>query len=155
MNKELDKVEKSIEKIKEIEGRLKEMEEEKYEAARLRSKAKYTVEGEKCTKFFFDLERRRGKAEMIKEIRDKNGIIVEGNKEILEEIKSYYENLFCTEGVKEGEKVELLKRIKARVGEVDKKECDDEVSEEEIKRAISGLNKRKSPGIDGLGNSAR
>lgn len=48
--------------------------------------------------------------------------------------------------------MELLKQIKARVGEVDKQECDDEVREEEIKRAIFGLNKRKSPGIDGLGS---
>ncbi len=71
-----------------MEGILKEMEEEKYEGARL-SKAKYTVEGEKCTKFFFDLEKRRGKAGMIKEIRGKNGVVVETNEEILKEIKAY------------------------------------------------------------------
>ncbi len=71
MEKELNENGKDIQKIKELEGILKEMEEEKYEGARLRSKAKYTVEGEKCTTFFFDLEKRRGKAGMIKEIRGK------------------------------------------------------------------------------------
>ncbi len=68
-----------------------------------------------------------------------------------EEIKAYYENLFSAEGVREEEKLELLKQIKATV-EADKKECDEEIREEEIKRAIIELNKKKSPGIDGLGS---
>lgn len=50
---ELNKEYKDIQKIKEMEEKLKEIEEKEYEGARLRSKAKYTVEGEKCTKFFF------------------------------------------------------------------------------------------------------
>ncbi|KAI5086202.1 hypothetical protein C0J45_24079, partial [Silurus meridionalis] len=116
----------------------------------LRSKAKYIVEGEKCTKFFLNLE--KGKAETIKEIRGKNGTVVRTNDEILKEIKLYYENLFGAEGVSEEEKQELLKQIKSTVWEVDKKECDEEIREEEIKRAISELNKKKSPGIDGLGS---
>ena len=152
LEKELNENGKDIQKIKELEGILKEMEEKKYEGARLRSKAKYTVEGEKCTKFFFDLEKIRGKAGMIKEIRGKNGVVVETNEEILKEVKAYYENLFSTEGVREEEKLELLNQIKTTVGEVDKKECDEEIREEEIKRAISELNKNKSPGIDGLGS---
>ncbi len=53
-----------------------------YEGAMLRSKAKYLVEGDKCTTFFFDLEKGRGKAEMIKLIRGVNGDIVEGNENI-------------------------------------------------------------------------
>jgi len=89
---------------------------------------------------------------MIKEIRGNNGVVVETNEGILKEIKAYYENLFSAEGVKEEEKLELLKQIKTTVGEQDKKECDEDIREEEIKRAISELNKKKSPGIDGLGS---
>ncbi|KAK2816439.1 hypothetical protein Q7C36_022710 [Tachysurus vachellii] len=47
LEKELNKENKDIQKIKEIEGKLKEMEEKEYEGARIRSKAKYVVEGEK------------------------------------------------------------------------------------------------------------
>ncbi|MGL4945368.1 MAG: endonuclease/exonuclease/phosphatase family protein [Fusobacteriaceae bacterium] len=49
LKEELEGNGNDIQKIKELEGALKEIEEEKYEVARLRSKAKYTVEGEKCT----------------------------------------------------------------------------------------------------------
>ncbi len=152
LNKELDKAEKSIQKIKEIEGKLKEIEENKYNGARLRSKAKYTVEGEKCTKFFFDLERRRGMAQTIKGLKRENGDMVETNEEILKAVKEYYEKLFKAEGINDEEKQKLLKQIKSKLGEEDKKDCEQEIREEEIKRAISELNKGKSPGIDGLGN---
>jgi len=152
LEEELNKGNKDVQKIKEMEEKLKEIEEKEYEGARLRSKAKYTVEGEKCTKFFFDLEKKKGKAETIKQIRGKNGEIVEGNEKILEEIKDFYENLFTTRGVDENKKRELLKQIKAKISEEDKKECNQEIREEEIERAIQQLNKKKSPGIDGLGN---
>lgn len=69
LEKELKQSKNDIQKVKELEGKLKEIEEMKYEGARLRSKAKYTVEGEKCTKFFFDLEKKKGRAETIKMIR--------------------------------------------------------------------------------------
>ena len=149
---ELNKEYKDIQKIKEMEEKLKEIEEKEYEGARLRSKAKYTVEGEKCTKFFFDLEKKRGKAETIKEIRGKNGGVVEGNEKILEEIKNFYEDLFSARGVEENKKRELLNRIKVKISKEDKKECDQKIGEEEIERAIQQLNRKKSPGIDGLGS---
>lgn len=70
----------------------------------------------------------------------------------MEEIKNYYDKLFSAEGVIEEDKADLLKQIKTTAGDIEKKECDEQINEEEIKRAINELNKNKSPGIDGLGN---
>lgn len=125
------------------------MQEKKYQGARLRSKARYMVVGEKCTKFFFDLEKSKGKAETIKAIKGENGKI-EKIEQILEEVKAFYEKLFSAEGVDEEEKGFLLNQIEARVGEERKKQCDQEIREE-IEKAIAQLNRRKSPGIDGRG----
>ncbi len=111
------------------------------------------MEGEKCTKFFFDLERRRGMAQTIKGLKRENGDMVETNEEILKAVKEYYEKLFKAEGINDLEKQKLLKQIKAKLGAEDKKKrSEQEIRKEEIKRAISELNKWKSPGIDGLGN---
>lgn len=66
---------------------LKEIEEEKCRGAMLRSKSKYTIEGEKCTKFFFDLEKKRGQSEVIKELQNKKGEMIKGTEGILKEIK--------------------------------------------------------------------
>lgn len=52
-------------KVTELEEKLKKN-EEKYQGARLKSRAKYKMEGGKCTKVFFALETRKGRAETIK-----------------------------------------------------------------------------------------
>lgn len=152
LEKQIDDEVQDVQKIKEIQEELKEIEENKYKGAMLRSKAKYLVEGEKCTKFFFDLERKKGRSEMIKGIKKGNGEIIETSGEILNETREYFEKLFSAEGVKEEEKKELMELIKTKVGEEEKEECDRSISKEEIEKAINELNKRKSPGIDGLGS---
>lgn len=121
MKAELNKENKDIQKIMEIEGELKELEEKEYGGVKLRSKAKYIVEGEKCTKLFFDLEKSRGRAKMIKQIKRSNGEIEEGNENILREVREFYEDLFSTRAVEEKKKQKLLDQIKAKVSEEDKK----------------------------------
>ncbi len=66
MKEETNKSETQIKRIIMLEEELKKMEQEKCRGAILRSKAKYTIEGEKCTNFFFDLEKNRGRSELIK-----------------------------------------------------------------------------------------
>ncbi len=79
------------------------MEERKYKGAIVRSRAKYIVEGEKCTKLFFNMEKNRQRAGIIKELRCKDGERVTETQEILKEIKDYYENVFETEGLDQKE----------------------------------------------------
>ncbi len=73
----------------------------------LRSKAKYTIEGEKCNRFFFNLEKSRGKAETIKELKNKDGQSVFNAGEILK-VNDFYEKLFKSERVDEGKMNVLL-----------------------------------------------
>lgn len=60
--------------------------------------------------------------------------------------------MFREEGIEEENKNYLLQHIKARVEEEDKKDCDEEIKEEEIIQAIESLKSKKSPGIDGIVN---
>ncbi len=99
--------------------------------------------------FFFDLEKNRGRSELIKELHNKEGELVKGTDDILKEVKEYYGELFSTQGIDEHEKNKLLECVMAKVRKEDKEECDKEISEEEIIEAINMLKGKKSPGIDG------
>uniref|UniRef100_A0A8C2FGH2 exodeoxyribonuclease III n=1 Tax=Cyprinus carpio TaxID=7962 RepID=A0A8C2FGH2_CYPCA len=90
LKEELNKNEVDVQKVIEIENTLRKIEEEKCKGAMLRSKAKYTVEGEKCSRFFFNLEKSRGRAETIKELKSRNGQVVSDTGGILKEVKSFY-----------------------------------------------------------------
>ncbi len=61
MKEETNKSEMQIKRIILLEEELKKIEEVKCRGAILRSKVKYTIEGEKCTIFFFDLEKNIGR----------------------------------------------------------------------------------------------
>lgn len=87
MKEELQKDYGDIETIIINENRLKEIEEEKCRGAMIRSRAKNVMEGERCTKFFFNLEESRQKADTIKEVLIKDGRRVKETKEILQRVK--------------------------------------------------------------------
>lgn len=144
--------EEDIGKILNLREKLREIEDEKCKGAIIRSKAKYVVEGERCTKFFFDLEKNRQRADLMKEVLDKNGDIKQGTKEILLVVKNFYEDMFKRQGVDKIEEDFFLNQIKVKVSMEDKVLCDDEIIEEEIDTAIKQLKLGKSPGIDGLTN---
>lgn len=152
LKEELNKNEVDVQKVIEIENTLRKIEEEKCKGAMLRSKAKYTVEGEKCSRFFFNLEKSRGRAETIKELKSRNGQVVSDTGGILKEVKSFYEELFKSEGGDEEKRNILLQQITRKVGEEEKKICEREIETEEIIHAINQLRVRKSPGVDGIGS---
>lgn len=115
----------------------------------IRSRAKNVVEGERSTKFFYELEKTRQQAELIRSVI-KNGKSVKEKNEILKEVKEFYLNLFQEKGVIEEDKEFLLNQIKVKLKDDDRKMCDSKITEEEIDEAITQLSKGKSPGLDGL-----
>ncbi len=108
------------------------------------------MEGEKCTSFFFNMEKNRQRAGMIKELIGRRGEKVKKTEDILKEIKYYYEMLFKSEGVDREEMDFLIGKIKRKMDNNDTILCDKEIGKEEIEEAIMQLNNGKSPGKDGL-----
>ncbi len=72
-----------------LQEQLREIEDEKCKGGIIRSKAKYVVEGERSTKFFFNLEKHRQKADLIKEVVDENGEKKQGTEEILSTVNFF------------------------------------------------------------------
>lgn len=73
LNDKLNKENVDMERIINLEEELRNIEEKKCKGAMIRSRAKYLIEGEKCTHFFFNLEENKGNGEIIKELKKKMG----------------------------------------------------------------------------------
>lgn len=60
----------------------------------IRSRARWYEMGEKTTNYFLNLENRNYVNKNIQEIKNDNGDLLSAQNEILNEVKSYYKNLY-------------------------------------------------------------
>ncbi len=118
----------------------------------IRSKYKWKTEGERSTKYFFNLEKTRQKKNVIKQLRDKNGNLCHEDDEILEICTDFYDILFTSKDIPQDLIDEYLGKIKneKKLSEAEKLSCDSKIKESEIADVIKNLKTEKSPGSDGL-----
>ena len=124
------------------------------EAAKIRSKAKWIEEGEKCTNFFLGLEKFRATCSTVYKIRNNKGDIVTDETEIVETFAKHFENVYSdnldnTEIDNNLDK--FLNNVNLKqLNDLEKTSLDRPITLDELKHAFKGLNKNSSPGIDGL-----
>lgn len=154
LEKEAEKIENNPEYTKEkffqVKAEMEKYEKEKCEGAIVRSRAQYAVEGERCTKYFLNLEKKKQKKNYIKELENEEGKKVTDYVEIIEVVQSFYKNLFKKEKVKQECVDEVLNTVSASLTDVERNMCEGDISIEEIKAAIKQTKPNKSPGSDGL-----
>ncbi|CAJ1079165.1 pol-like protein [Xyrichtys novacula] len=144
-------IHRSCEQYEIYKEQLRNIEIKKCKGAIIRSKVKYTTEGEKCTSFFLGLEKKKQNKSYINQLTDNKGQTLFETDEILDHTYQFYKQLFSKQkDLKEKEIPEYIKCINKKLERQDKDWCDSEITEEEIKNAIQALNKNKSPGSDGL-----
>ena len=78
------------------------------QGAKIRSRIQYELEGEKCTKFFFQQidKRKHAKQDMYSIKRIKDGKVLTNQNDILNEVKNFYTNLYA-----ENPKQDIRRRI--------------------------------------------
>ena len=69
------------------------VDEEQKMGAKIRSRAKWIEEGEKCTKYFFSLEKQHYANNTIKQLKKDNGTYTTSDREILEEQHKFYKKI--------------------------------------------------------------
>jgi hypothetical protein len=121
----------------------------------IRSKADWAEFGEKNTKIFLDLEKRNHKMKCITKLINEQGAEIKDADLILKYEEEFYKNLYSKQKqVNEIEKTEAANYFKdntlPKVSEVDKINCDKNLTIEEIGIALKGLQNGKSPGTDGF-----
>ena len=98
LEKEKHKDNPNTNDIKKLENQYHQLWEEKIEGIKIRSRADWYQKSEKSTKYIFELERNQAKNKLWNRIKDKNGNIKEGLKNILNEQIELYSDLLRSEG---------------------------------------------------------
>ena len=115
----------------------------------IRSKMVWINEGEKPTSYFCNLEKRNFVSKQINFLEKSNGDLIFENKEIIEETKNFYENLY---DFKDTEDIELNNIIKnpIKLTLEESETLEGKITYEEALHALKEMKNNKSPGSDGF-----
>ncbi len=118
----------------------------------IRSKIKWVNEGERSTKYFYNLEKSRQSSNVIRQIKDEIGNIQTLDEDILSEIKKFYKKLFSSKNITQEDINEYLDSVETinTLNQTQKDSCDQQITKKEITKVIENLKNGKSPGCDGL-----
>lgn len=135
----------------ELEEKLSKHYDDRVKGAQIRSRAQWVEEGEKNSRYFINLEKERQGNGVIYKLKQKNGNIIDEENDILNEIRSFYSELYRSECVDVEEIKSYIHKCETKkLTTNDKELCDREITMEEVISSIDGLKKNKSPGLDGL-----
>ncbi len=135
-----------------LEENIQKYYDEKREGSKIRSKIRWIKDGEKCSSYFFNLEKDRQKSNIIKRLQDNNGVMHTDDSGILNIGTDFYDDLFSSLNINQDTINEYLGKanINIKLSDSQKSDCDMDFDEKEIKNVVNRLKPNKSPGIDGI-----
>jgi len=140
--------------INTVEGKIEIIIRNKTEGARIRSKIKNYEEGEKSTKYFYNLEKRRYENKNIKILIDDKGNSIMNPDDILKEEVRYYQKLY-TSTIKHMTEEEISNLYRnfvkdLNIPNVSNEDMELNFDEDELYKVVESFACNKSPGSDGL-----
>ena len=124
------------------------------ESAIVRSRVKWMDEGERNTKFFLNLEKKRTTINIIYEIKNEQREICKHPTKILSEIQKHFKDIYKKDepitNVEEQLNDFMQDTQHEVLGEENKEFCDSEITKKEMSEALKCLNNKSAPGSDGL-----
>ena len=129
---------------------LKQFELRQIERLKIRTKARFIEEGEKSTKYFYNLEKKRQADQTIRVLTKDNLDTVTNITDILQETRQFYKKLYAAEPIDLEAQQEILDIPSPRLSPTDQQSCEGLITLAELTSAIDNIEPNKSPGIDGL-----
>jgi hypothetical protein len=129
---------------------------EKANGAITRSRADWAEYGEKNSKFFLNLEKRNHNMKCITKLVDENEGEIDKPEDILIYEEKFYKTLYCPTNtkLKQEEQLQAAKMFKdenlPKLTENDKQSCENDLTIEEIGKALKDLKNGKAAGTDGF-----
>ena len=140
----------SADVITDLRRQIWDIDEEFISDVIVRSKELWVEQGDKPTKYFFNLEKMRQQKKEMTELKSHSGELLSDSKDIREEMNNFYQDLFSKEEVDLEAQNWLLDQLSMSLDEQEQASCEGLLTVEECHEALNGMDTRKSPGIDGL-----
>ena len=137
---------------KKLHDQLNEIIEQEIQGLVLRSLCEEYEQGEKCSNYFFSLEKYKAKQKTINRIKLSDGSYCSDSKKILEECRTFYKNLYSkNNNLDSSVYPQFFTRVPApKLTAQQKNYCDAKISKDELLQTLKSFSKNKSPGLDGL-----
>ena len=118
--------------------------------AQVRSRVRWTEEGEVSSAYFFRLIKKQSADRLVAALRFPDGTVVNSPPELVECFSQFYSDLFSAEPVDFAAQDVLLSNVSAHLSPSERDDCEGLLSVEECFTALQGMARRKAPGSDGL-----
>ena len=124
----------------------------KGEDAIFRSKVRWVEQGEKPTKYFFNLEKRNFNRKVITEVKRTDGKILVEEHEILDEIESFYRNLYTSLDADNNKTFNdfVCDLLTPKLTDEESEELEGYITIEECAKVLKTFPAGKTPGDDGF-----
>ena len=135
--------------ITDLRRQIRDKDEKFISSVRVRYKELWVEQGEKPTKYFFNLEKMRQQKKEMTELKSHSGELLSDSKDIRKEMNDFYQDLFSEEEVDLEAQDWLLDQLSMSLDEQEEASCDGLLTVE-CREALNQMDTGKSPGIDGL-----
>ena len=146
----------NLDKLQRAREDLRLLREKKIEGIIIRSKAKWQREGEKCTRYFCNLEKRNYVEKTMSQLKiNGTGHVSTDAKEILSEQEKFYKELYRSRSTKTTEEHAQIffnneNPFVHRLSLEESQDMEGIISKEECLKAVRCQKNNKSPGTDGF-----
>ena len=135
-----------------LKTELKSFYENKGRQVMFRAKCRWVENGERPTKYFFNLEKRNYNRKTISELRIQDDSTTCNVKQILDQIEDYFKKLYTSENTSSQEEYnEFIQHLTIpRLSNEDRDSLEGPLTYEECKKVLDSFKNDKSPGEDGF-----
>ena len=139
-----------VDLINDIECRLKAIYTKEVEGILIRSRAEWLEDGERPTRYFFQLQSSNAQKSHVSSIYDSSGVEVFSQEEIEQAHVDFYSSLFSNEPIDFDSQDDLLSSLSHQLLPHQSSLCEGAMTIDEISFAVKNMNTNKSHGPDGL-----
>ncbi len=143
----------NIKKRKDLENELEIIRQNKVKSTIIKAKANWIENGEKCTKYFCNLENKKYTEKLMFKLIGDNGETITETEDIINEQKRFYEKLYSKkENVSKDNYNVFLDNNNpffTKISDEDRSLCEEPITKAECLNYLKQMKNEKSPGLDG------